>query len=71
MAVKRAQYSSNVKNKAIKKAIRRSKRRDEPFQKRGLSPIRTQFKKKEQIGAQNLQRIFSSTWGENDTFSMC
>lgn len=71
MAVKRAQYSSNVKNKAIKKPIPRSKRRAEPFQKQYLSPIRTQFKKKEQIGAQNLQRLFSSTCEENDTFSMC
>lgn len=74
MAVKRAQYTSNVKNAAKKKKeknVLHSKSRAEPFQKKYLSPIRRQFKQKEQIGAQNLQRISSSAWGENDTFSMC
>lgn len=73
---KDARYSSNVKNEAEKekKTIPSyCNRKAEPshFKSKNLSPIRTQFKKKEQIGARNLQRIFSSTWGENDTFSMC
>ena len=71
MVVKRVQYSHNMKNKAVKKTIPDLKSVAEPFQKQYLSPIRMGFKKKEQIGAQNLQRTSSSTWEGNDTFSMC
>lgn len=71
-AIKRAQYSSNVKNKAMEKNERHAfEKKVEPFQKKYLSPFSTQFKKKVEIGTQNLPRISSSAWGEDDTFSMC
>lgn len=46
-------------------------RSESGFKRGKLSAIRTRLKKKEQIGAGSLQRLFSSARGENDTFSMC
>lgn len=46
-------------------------RRESGFKGGKLSAIRTRLKKKEQIGAGSLQRLFSSARWENDTFSMC